>query len=297
MTREKELDRHPDSSPVVLEKDNKISGKIYEISKKYPPFGPDEEFRLISLYKKNASSDIRDQLVLHNLLLVVSIASKIWHKKSSNEQMFALSDLFQQGIIGLIKAIECFDINKGFRLSTHATWWIRQSILRFIGKSTPIRFPESFENQFSRIKQAEKSIQEIKERKPTNKELAGILKMEPYQIENIKNLAAKGIVSFDIIKAGDVICGVDESVEAAVVKEQIISELNNLLKNLNYQERKVIAMIFGLNNQDSQNIKEVSEKLDLSRRRVCQIQKKALCKLGYFGEKLKDFQALLNEVS
>ena len=221
-----------------------------------------------------------DALTRHNLRLVVSIAKRYQNKGLS------FMDLIQEGNIGLMKAAEKYDASLGFRFSTYATHWIKQSLSRaLMNQSRTIRIPAHMVGEVNAIKKAIKAYEDEYAETPTNAELAKILNKKEQEIDELVKMAW-GTVSLNSIvgdeedtELGDFIADEDtitpyKSAETAMLRDS----LYDLLDTLSDREATVVKMRFGLEG-NAMTLEEVGKELGVTKERIRQIEDKALKKL------------------
>lgn len=246
----------------------------------YPLLDKDEE---VFLAKKAAAGNetARDRLIKHNLRLVVYIAKRYMGRG------MALMDMIQEGNLGLIKAVEKFDVTKGYRFSTYATFWIKQSISRAImEQGRNIRIPTHIIERISNIRKAEREYQQKFNRDPSEKELAAILKLDVKKIKEAYEWM-KDTTSLDVTVGDDEDVTIGSFVEDESVAEsfeQIDNEnqynvLHEVLNTLSNREKDVILRRFGIGFERAETLEEIGKSLHLSRERIRQIEADAMRKL------------------
>jgi RNA polymerase primary sigma factor len=304
-TPEEELDVSPDLEAEEEEaeegpsrEEDPVQTYLREIGR-IPLLTPEEEKEL-ARQARQGDEEAKAQLAAANLRLVVSIA------KRYTGLGLPLLDLIQEGNVGLMRAIEKFDPEKGFKFSTSATWWIRQAITRALTQtSRSIRLPESLLQRLRRIQEAEaKWIQEHGE-PPADEELAEYLGMPVEQVQEARQ-APQYTPSLDQPideeEDGDELeqligNGSLPSPVRTALKELLREELRKALETLSERERRVLELRYGLEDDQPRTLEETGKILGISRERVRQIQNEALEKLRQpkIRRRLEKFLVLTTE--
>ncbi|MBV8466745.1 MAG: RNA polymerase sigma factor RpoS [Burkholderiales bacterium] len=242
-----------------------------------PLLTPDEERRLARLVVQG-DFDARQKMIEHNLRLVVNIA-----KHYINRGM-ALLDLIEEGNIGLMHALEKFDPERGFRFSTYATWWIRQSIERAImNQSRTIRLPVHVIKELNVYLRAQRHLEAQLGREPTMEEVAFQVDKPVEEVRRVMNLNER-MASLDAPLDIDPMLSIGESIpdeqhegpEMILQNAEVQRYVRDWLKQLNDKQRMVIERRYGLNGYDICTLEDLAAHLQLTRERVRQIQIEAL---------------------
>ncbi len=278
------------------ESDDSVRLYLREIGK-IPLLTADEE---LDLAHRVVAGDKRakDKMAEANMRLVVSIA-----KRYSGRGLDFL-DLIQEGNTGLLRAVEKFDPDKGFKFSTYATWWIRQAITRAIAdQARTIRIPVHMVETINKLLRTQRRMTQELNREPSVEELAHELEMEPEKVEyvikikqDIHSLDA-GVgrdgdddsesVLGDFIEDEDA-TSPEESASSQLLKEQV----SEILDTLTDREQKIVRMRFGLNDGKNHTLEEVGQEFSVTRERIRQIEAKALAKLRKHKDAKKLYEYL-----
>ncbi len=225
----------------------------------------------------------KDMLVKSNLRFVVNIAKKY------QNQGLPLSDLISEGNIGLINAIERYDVDKGYHFISYAVWWIRQAILKAVcEKSRMIRLPLNRANELVQIEKARKYVTGGMSEDGEIREIARMLDMDADHVADLVNVS-RDLISLetpvfderDSSVVGDFVENdAYVSPESAAIENNLKDDINSVLRTLTEKEREVIQYRFGLNGRRAMSLKEIGERFSLTKERIRQIEKNALKRLS-----------------
>ena len=288
---EEDVKKEDLSVPKGIAVDDPVRMYLKEIGK-IPLLTAEEE---IELAKRMEAGDeeAKKQLAEANLRLVVSIA-----KRYVGRGMLFL-DLIQEGNLGLMKAVEKFDYTKGYKFSTYATWWIRQSITRAIAdQARTIRIPVHMVETINKLVRVQRQLVQELGRDPTPDEIAKEMNMEVEKVREIMKIAQEPVSLEtpigeeedshlgDFIEDENALAPADAAT-FIMLREQLIEVLDTLTP----REQKVLRLRFGLDDGRARTLEEVGKEFDVTRERIRQIEAKALRKLRHpsRSKKLKDF--------
>lgn len=261
--------------------DNSIKIYMREMGQ-FSMLSADEEVKLARRIAEGDQS-AKNELVEANLRLVVSLAR---HYQGCG---LSYQDLIQEGNIGLIKAAEKFDVSKGFRFSTYASWWIKQALSRAIAdQSRTIRIPVHMTENINKFKKTERELLSKLNREPKIKEIADVMGISEKQAKEIQSYIVEP-TSLDIQVGDDDDTTIGSFIEdthfvnpeSAYIKESNGDVVNAVLDTLSDREANILRLRFGIGGKKAMTLEEVGKEYGLTRERIRQIEAKALRKLRH----------------
>jgi RNA polymerase primary sigma factor len=253
---------------------------FFNEARRHPLLTAEEEIELAKRIERG-DLEAKDRMINSNLRLVISVARKY------QGQGLPLGDLIQEGMLGLIRAVEKFDWRKGFKFSTYGTLWIRQAIGRGLANSgRTVRLPVHIVARARKISDAERKLAVELGRQPTDEEIADYVELPMDEVIDIRR-ADRGPTSLDQgvgedgdTALGDLIAGDGPSIEDYVSSELDFETLREAVGGLPDNERTVITLRFGLDREEPQALRETGRRLGLSSERVRQLEDQALRRLS-----------------
>ncbi len=272
--------------------DSSISWYLEQINK-IPLLSREDEDLLARRARDESDENAKEMLIKSNLRFVVSIAKK--YQTSG----ISLLDLINEGNMGLIKAAEKFDPDRGYHFISYAVWWIRQAIILAISQKTSlIRLPLNRTADMQKIERVHNKLENKLGREPSPQEIAEELDMDDEEINHLRNIS-QDFISLDATYGDSEDTSIlsmmedsrIESPDKNVLDESLQDALNNVLNELTESEREIIKMRFGLDGYKPMSLQQIGEEFHLSKERIRQIEKKAIRRLRHpsRSQKLKSF--------
>ncbi len=264
----------------ITNRDSQAVEKYLQEISKIGMITPEEETILAQRIKMGDQRAL-ERLTAANLRFVVSVAKQYQH------QGLALSDLINEGNLGLIKAAQRFDETKGFKFISYAVWWIRQSILQALAEQGRlVRIPQNKIGVYNKANRAYAVFEQDHEREPSTEELAEILEMSETEINNIfqSNIHHKSLDATaegapeDAGTPGDLL-EASEDTDDDIMKDSLREEIRLVLKSLSPREAEIVYAYFGLDGENGVTIEQIGQKYDLTKERIRQIKERAIKRL------------------
>ena len=273
----------------ITARDNDSLEKYLQEIGKMDLITPEEEVELARKIR-TGDQDALEKMTKANLRFVVSVAKQYQH------QGLSLSDLINEGNIGLIKAAQRFDESKGFKFISYAVWWIRQSILQaLVEQSRMVRLPLNKVGSLSKLNKIMIHFEQQHEREPSQEELADIMNVTVKEIQEMMKGSGKHLSMDAPIKEneeGTMIEFYEDSDSKAVdenlFKESLKKDIKRVLSTMNKRDADIVSCFFGVNGELPMNLDEIGMRFGLTRERVRQIKEKAIRRL----RKLKSARTL-----
>jgi RNA polymerase primary sigma factor len=266
-------------SQTITNRENQSLEKYLTEVSKQKLITVDEEIELTQRIR-SGDHEALDKMTRANLRFVVSVAKQYQH------QGLPLTDLINEGNLGLIKAAQKFDETKGFKFISYAVWWIRQSIVQAIAEhSRVVRIPLNKVADISKVSKALSSLEQKLERLPTESEISEIIELSQTKIKDTISVMNRNHLSMDAPLTSDddnsgnmydVFTSNPEQTDSELMKESMRSTISRVVSKLDERSRQVIVLYFGLNGNREHTLDEISYKIKLTRERVRQIKEKAL---------------------
>lgn len=274
----------------ITNRDSQAVEKYLQEVSKIPLITAEEETVLAQKIRMGDKRAL-EKLTTANLRFVVSVAKQYQH------QGLSLSDLINEGNLGLIKAAQRFDETKGFKFISYAVWWIRQSILQALAEQGRlVRLPQNKIGTYNKANKAYVAFEQENEREPSTEELAQLMDMTEIEVNTLfqsnmrhTSLDAPLQQSEDGVHA-DFLEGTDRSDED-VLKDSMRQEIKRILKTLSQRESEIVSTFFGLDGENGPTIEQIGQKYDLTKERIRQIKERAIKRLqkGRYSNLLKTY--------
>ncbi len=275
----------------ITNRDSQSVEKYLQDISKLPMVTPEEEASLAREIRAGSDAAL-EKLVMANLRFVVSVAKQYQH------QGLTLSDLINEGNLGLIKAAGRFDETKGFKFISYAVWWIRQSILQALAEQGRlVRLPQNKIGAYNRANKAIIAFEQEHERQPSVEELSKILEMSETELSNIFTSNTRHasldapVTDSEDVSMGELLEGSNDT-DDNVMQDSLRNEIFRILKSLSPRESEIVMAYFGLGGSEGPTIEQIGQKYDLTKERIRQIKERAIKRLQK-GRYSKSLQAYL----
>ncbi|MDD3058916.1 MAG: sigma-70 family RNA polymerase sigma factor [Sphaerochaeta sp.] len=242
---------------------------------------PEEEL-VLARRAQQGDEFARKRMIESNLRFVVNVAKKY------QNQGLPLSDLINEGNIGLMTALEKFDPEKGYHFISYAVWWIRQAIMKAINeKSRAVRLPLNRTNELLQIQKAQRSLmKDLNTEDPSMEEIGELAGFDAQHVSNLLSISRE-LVSLDApvfndgsaSNIGDFLEDETQNPERSLIDQSLKDDVRSLLATLSDKEREIIELRFGLDGKNPMSLKEIGELYNLTKERIRQIEKKAIERL------------------
>ncbi len=262
----------------ITNRDSQAVEKYLQEISKISLLTPEEETTLAQRIKMGDQNAL-ERLVTGNLRFVVSVAKQYQH------QGLSLSDLINEGNLGLIKAARRFDETKGFKFISYAVWWIRQSILQALAEQGRlVRLPQNKIGTYNKANKAYIAFEQENERGPSTEELAEMMEMNETDINTIfqsnsRHMSldapvheAEDVAMRDLLKGGEV-------TDDEVMHDSLKEEIRRVLQSLSPRESEIVYAYFGLDGENGNSIEQIGQKYNLTKERIRQIKERAIKRL------------------
>jgi RNA polymerase primary sigma factor len=269
----------------ITNRESQAFEKYLQEINKIPMVAPEEETVLAQRIKMG-DQEALDKLVQANLRFVVSVAKQYQH------QGLSLSDMINEGNLGLIKAAQRFDETRGFKFISYAVWWIRQSILQGLAEvGRLVRLPQNKIGTYNKASKAYIAFEQEHEREPGAEELAELLEMSETEINNIFQSNTRHVSldapmhESDDTAFNELLEDKEARADEGVNNESLQNEIRRVLKSLSVREAEVVNAYFKLDGENGVTIEEIGRKYDLTKERVRQIKERAIKRLQKYRHK------------
>ncbi len=288
-------DIRPISSVITLENEQNLARAVQQGKQararllRNPDTSGDDRVRLESLIATGENA--RQQLIIANTRLVVSVA------KNYQGRGLSLSDLIQEGNLGLMKAVDRFDPDRGVRLSTYATWWIRQTITRATGDNgRTIRLPINQRQRWGRLRKTAEELSQQLGREPSLEEIAAASELTVEQVEATLSAVREPMQLDELVSdeddrpREDLLADTESELpEQATARELLIEAISYLLNTLPAREAAILKLRYGLDDGEMHSMAQIGEMMGYSRERIRQLQHTALDRLRRLDRNLSDY--------